>query len=124
MNKKARRELAEEIRAQFSAYIIGGKDGALAAANERAHALLRATRIGEPLVLVLRAPDILDSLRRVLANGKAEPVLWSERVPVERLFDVCVAPLPAATGEIGAALLTLRDLTEAKRVERMRVDFV
>src|SRR5208282_5699788 len=44
--------------------------------------------------------------------------------PVERLFDVCVAPLPAETGEVGAALLTLRDLTEARRVERMRVDFI
>ena len=81
-------------------------------------------KIGEPLVLALRAPDVLDSLRRVMATGKAETVLWSERVPVERLFDVCVAPLPAATGEIGAALLTLRDLTEARRVERMRVDFI
>ena len=103
MNQKAKRELDREIRSQFCANLIGampepaiivGSDGRLSAANEPAHALLPAMRIGEPLVLVLRAPDILDSLRRVLANGKAETVLWSERVPVERLFDVCVAPLP------------------------------
>ena len=97
---------------------------AMTAANEPAAALLPALKIGEPLVLALRAPDVLDALRRVMAGGGAETVLWSERVPVERLFDVCVAPLTAETGEAGAALLTLRDLTEARRVERMRVDFI
>jgi two-component system, OmpR family, phosphate regulon sensor histidine kinase PhoR len=133
MNKKARRELDRELRSQFCANLIGampepaiviGGDGRLAAANDPARALLPALKIGEPLVLALRAPDVIDSLRRVMAGGKSETVLWSERVPVERLFDVCVAPLPAETGEVGAALLTLRDLTEARRVERMRVDFI
>jgi two-component system phosphate regulon sensor histidine kinase PhoR len=133
MNQKARRELDEEIRSRFCANLIGampepaiviGPDGRLAAANDPALALLPALKIGEPLVLALRAPDVLDSLRRVMAGGKAEAVLWSERVPVERLFDVCVAPLATEAGEIRAALLTLRDLTEARRVERMRVDFI
>jgi two-component system phosphate regulon sensor histidine kinase PhoR len=45
-------------------------------------------------------------------------------VPVERLFDVHIAPLAARGGEIGAALITLRDLTESRKVERMRVDFI
>ena len=75
------------------------RTGGWSAANEPAHALLPAIKIGEPLVLALRAPDVLDSLRRVMANGKAETVLWSERVPVERLFDVCVAPLAADTAK-------------------------
>jgi two-component system phosphate regulon sensor histidine kinase PhoR len=45
-------------------------------------------------------------------------------VPVERLFDVCVAPLAAPDGEVVATLITLRDQTEARRVERLRVDFI
>jgi two-component system phosphate regulon sensor histidine kinase PhoR len=51
-------------------------------------------------------------------------VQWSERVPVERLFDVYVAPLATADGEVVATLITLRDQTEARRVERLRVDFI
>ena len=116
--------LANLIGAMPEPAVIVGGDGRLAAADDPAHVLLPALKIGEPLVLALRAPDVLDGLRRVMASGKPETVLWSERVPVERLFDVCVAPLAAETGEIGAALLTLRDLTEARRVERMRVDFI
>src|ERR1700676_4057861 len=117
MNQKSRQELDDRIRSRFCAEMIGAMpepaivisaDGRLVAANEPARALLPAMKLGDPLVLALRAPDVLDALRRVMATGKAETVLWSERVPVERLFDVCVAPLTADTREIGAALMTLR----------------
>ena len=59
-----------------------------------------------------------------MGSGEAETVQWSERVPVERLFDVCVAPLTASDGTVVATLITLRDQTEARRVERLRVDFI
>jgi two-component system, OmpR family, phosphate regulon sensor histidine kinase PhoR len=126
-------DLEADIRSQFCADLIGampepavvvGADMRLIAANPPAHSVLTAAKIGEPLVLALRAPDVLDGLRRVLAQGVTETVAWSERVPVERLFDVNIAPLTARNGEIGAALITLRDLTEARKVERMRVDFI
>jgi two-component system, OmpR family, phosphate regulon sensor histidine kinase PhoR len=126
-------DLEADVRSQFCADLIGampepavvvGADMRLIAANAPAQAVLTAAKVGEPLVLALRAPDVLDGLRRVLAQGVTETVAWSERVPVERLFDVHIAPLTARNGEIGAALITLRDLTEARKVERMRVDFI
>jgi two-component system, OmpR family, phosphate regulon sensor histidine kinase PhoR len=126
-------DLEADVRSQFCADLIGampepavvvGADMRLLAANAPAQTILTAMKIGEPLVLALRAPDVLDGLRRVLGQGKTETVSWTERVPVERLFDVHIAPLIARNGEIGAALITLRDLTEARRVERMRVDFI
>ena len=104
--------------------LIVGPDGRVAAANKPALELLSGLKVGDPLVLALRAPDVVDAHRRVMASGEAETVQWSERVPVERLFDVCVAPLATSDGEVVATLLTLRDLTEVRRVERMRVDFI
>jgi two-component system phosphate regulon sensor histidine kinase PhoR len=93
-------------------------------ANPPARELLAALRVGEPLVLALRAPDVTDAIRRVAAGAEAERALWSERVPIERLFQVDVAPLATELGDVVAMLLTLRDLTEARRVERMRADFI
>jgi two-component system, OmpR family, phosphate regulon sensor histidine kinase PhoR len=125
--------LAEFVRSPFAAQLIGAMpepaiivsaDERAAAANEPAHKLLPGLRIGDPLVLGLRAPDVIDARRRVMASGEAETVQWSERVPVERLFDVCVAPLATSGGEVVATLITLRDQTEARRVERLRVDFI
>ena len=129
----AKRALVESLRSPVAAKLVGampqpavivGADGRSTAANKPALALLPAIRIGEPFVLALRAPDVVDALRRVMAGGEAETVLWSERVPIERLFEVCVAPLADDAGEVVATLVTLRDLTESRRVERMRVDFI
>jgi two-component system, OmpR family, phosphate regulon sensor histidine kinase PhoR len=133
MNDKEAARLADLIRSPFAAQlveampepaVIVGPDGRATAANKPARDLLPALKVGDPFVLALRAPDVLDARRRVMASGEAETVLWSERVPVERLFDVCVAPLATSPGEVVATLLTLRDLTEARRVERLRVDFI
>jgi two-component system phosphate regulon sensor histidine kinase PhoR len=93
-------------------------------ANTQAGDLLPALRIDEPLVLALRAPDVNDAIRRVAAGGEAETALWSERVPIERLFQVDVAPIATEDEDVVAILLSLRDLTESRRVERMRVDFI
>ncbi len=128
-----RRELAEHVRSPFAAKLIGAlpapalivdADGRAVAANAHALELLPALKIGEPLVRALRSPDVHDAIRRVSTTGETENSLWSERVPIERLFEVCVAPLATDGGRVVATLLTLKDLTEARRVERMRVDFI
>jgi two-component system phosphate regulon sensor histidine kinase PhoR len=128
-----RRELTALVRSPFAAKLIGAMpepallvDAELRAlsANKPAQDLLPGLRLSEPLVLSLRSPDVLDAIRRVVASGDAETALWSERVPVERLFEVSVAPLSTDAGEALAALVTLRDLTESRRVERMRADFI
>ena len=127
------RKLAELVGSPFAAKLIGAMpepavivsaDERAAAANKPALDLLPGLRIGDPFVLGLRAPDVIDARRRVMASGEAETVQWSERVPVERLFEVTVAPLATANGEVVATLITLRDQTEARRVERLRVDFI
>ena len=93
------------------------------ACNPPALAVLPQLRYGEPLARSLRSPDVLDALGRVLAGGGAEKVLWAERLPVECWFEVQLAPLRVPGFEF-AAVVSLRDLTEARRVERMRVDFI
>jgi two-component system phosphate regulon sensor histidine kinase PhoR len=133
MRDPGQRELAEQIRSPLGSKLVGAMpepaiivDASARAlvANGPAGELLPALRIGESLVLALRSPDVLDAIRRVSVSGEAETVLWSERVPIERLFEVCVAPLATDAGTVAATLLTLRDLTESRRVERMRADFI
>jgi len=112
------------VAAMPEAALIVGADGRVAVANQPALNLLSVLKLGDPLVLGLRAPDVVDAYRRVMASGEAETVQWIERVPVERMFEVSVAPLTAPDGTVEAALVTLRDLTEIRRVERLRVDFI
>ncbi len=102
--------------------LLVGPDTRLRALNAPMRALLPAARAGDPLALTLRSPDVLDAATRVLAGGPAEGVIWRERVPVERVFDAHVAPLELAEGTL--CMLTLRETTDALRVERMRSDFI
>ncbi len=98
-------------------------DERLGAMNGSMKALMPAARVGEALSLAVRSPDILDAVRRVLAGGAAEAAKWREAVPVERIFDVFVSPLvDDMSGRF--AVVTLRDLTDARRIERMRADFI
>ncbi|MBV9064682.1 MAG: two-component sensor histidine kinase [Methylobacteriaceae bacterium] len=111
------------LRALPEAALIVGSDLRLIAANPAIASLLPSLRPGELLVRGLRSPDILDAITRAFAARKPQKVQWLERVPVERLFDVYIAPVEI-TGLPRIVMLTLRDLTEIRRVERMRVDFV
>ncbi|QGM96936.1 ATP-binding protein [Methylocystis parvus] len=103
-------------------FVIDAETHALAF-NGAARALAPTLRIGEPLSRSLRSPDMLDAAMRVLAGGKAEKASWVERLPLERWFEAHIAPIHFAGYET-AAMISMRDLTEAHRVERMRVDFV
>jgi two-component system phosphate regulon sensor histidine kinase PhoR len=102
--------------------LLVGPDTRLRAMNAPMRALLPAARAGDPLALTLRSPDVLDAANRVLEGAAAEGVVWRERVPVERVFDAYVAPLTVAGDRF--VVLTLRETTEALRVERMRSDFI
>ncbi|MEA2840151.1 MAG: two-component system, OmpR family, phosphate regulon sensor histidine kinase PhoR [Methylobacteriaceae bacterium] len=111
------------LRAVPDAALIVGSDFRLVAANPAVASLLPSLRPGELLVRGLRSPDILDAITRAFGERKPQKVQWLERVPVERLFDVYIAPIDLA-GVPRMVMLTLRDLSETRRVERMRVDFV
>ena len=104
--------------------IVVSQEGVCLAINASAAALLPAMRAGAALVLGLRAPDVLDAFRRVAKGGAREKAYWSERVPQERLFEVHIAPLTSGHSIAPNLLLTLKDLTESKKLERMRSDFI
>ena len=102
--------------------VIDASDRVIAV-NAPALTLFPALRADLLLARGLRAPDVLDAIMRARVFGHPERATWLDRVPVERFFELHVA---AMEGSPGAAtmILTLCDLSEARRVERMRVDFV
>lgn len=95
------------------------------AANARARSYAPRLAQGELLAHGLRAPDLLDAVSAVAAGGKAQQAEWLEIVPVERAFEAHAAMVDGEGGE-GAAfmLLVLKDVSESRRTERMRVDFI
>ena len=115
--------LTAMVQALPQPVIVVAPDLRVVAANGPAREILPALRVGDPLAMSLRDPTVLDAARLVDSTGQSESVIWRDRVPVERIFDVAVtAFLPP--GQPRAVILTLDDLTETRRVEQMRADFI
>jgi two-component system phosphate regulon sensor histidine kinase PhoR len=96
-------------------------------ANDAARILLPILKIDQPLSFALRAPDLLQGVDTVLRTGRPVWVEYHERVPMDRTFDVQISAMDnAATFGSGrrGVMLFFRDLTAARRLEQMRVDFV
>ena len=90
-------------------------------ANRAARDLLRLHREGALLVSVLRDPAVLEAVDEALFGGVARSVDWSG--PRDRHWQAIARPLAVGEGA-PLALLLLRDETDVRRMELMRVDFL
>jgi len=78
---------------------------------------------GRPIVEVIRQSDLLEAIRTALAGSesvKSELVVGAVRA---RSFAVTAAPV-RSNGNITGAVLVLYDISELRRLERARRDFV
>jgi two-component system phosphate regulon sensor histidine kinase PhoR len=104
--------------------ILLDPSGIVLACNDGARAVAPALRRGQPAVLGLRIPTVIDAVRRAQASSMAQRVEFFERVPFDRWYEVHVSPVPSPAGTPRDLLLTFNDLTPLRRAEEMRADFV
>jgi two-component system, OmpR family, phosphate regulon sensor histidine kinase PhoR len=120
--------LVEQLIAGFpNAAIVLDRDGRVIAFNAAATGIAPALRSGEPALIALRMPDLVDAIRRAGKRGEQQRVEFFERVPLDRWFEAFVTPLRLSTGSgdtVDVLLMTFNDLTPLRRVEEMRADFI
>lgn len=112
-------------------FLVDGR-GITRYVNTVARGRYATVRPGDPVSFSLRAPSLLEAFDRARTHGTAERIEWAEKVPTESWFEASIAPihLPSANGATSSGgepdflLVTIRDLTEQRRLERMRTDFV
>jgi two-component system phosphate regulon sensor histidine kinase PhoR len=102
------------------------RNGRVLTLNERARSLAPALRQGEPVSLALRMPELIEAINRAYASGDEQRVEYSERVPLDRWFEMIVKPVrrEPKLNKPDLVLMTFHDLTPLRRVEEMRADFV
>ena len=108
------------------AAIVLDRDGRVIAFNGQAGSIAPAMNRGEPALISLRMPELVDAIRRAGKRREPQRVEFFERVPTDRWFEAFVTPVKLPGAERGAdiVLLTFNDLTPLRRVEEMRADFV
>ncbi|MDQ7813588.1 ATP-binding protein [Brevundimonas sp.] len=92
-------------------------------ANAAARDLLRISREGALLVSALREPAVLEAVDEALFGGVARTTDYAGVGAQTRHWRALTRPLAPADGR-SLALVVLRDETDVRRMELMRVDFL
>jgi two-component system phosphate regulon sensor histidine kinase PhoR len=91
--------------------------------NPGAARVFPALARGQPLGYAVRSPDVGAAVQRVVSGEASAEVEITERVPVERAYEVRVEAARDGGTEPDVVVF-FRDVTSARRLERMRADFV
>ena len=92
-------------------------------ANAAANQLLGMRLVDRDLAAALRHPAVLAAADAVLRGEPSRVAEFDVTTPVERHLSARLASLSPHTAEGAVAVLTLHDLTAAKRSEQLRADF-
>ena len=92
-------------------------------ANAAARDLLKIPREGTLLVSAVRDPAVLEAVDEALFGGIARSTDYAGVGARTRHWRALTRPLPRADGQ-AQALVVLRDETDVRRTEMMRVDFL
>ncbi len=119
--------LAALVRALPEAAMLLDPRGTVLVANQQASSTVASVRVGDPVSFAVRVPEVLEAVRLASADGESRRVEFVERVPIDRWLQAVIVPIRFGAGDRrqpDATLLTFRDLTQQRRVEQMRVDFI
>lgn len=96
--------------------------------NSAASALVGSAATGKHITTLLRSAPLTAAIEDVLQGAAACSVEFRQPVPVERTYRAFVAPVMSDRLPVGLeqrfVVVLLHDLTDARRLETMRVDFV
>ncbi len=102
--------------------IIFDTSGSAVHANEAAHNAFGAIQPGMSLLMKFRAPEMQVLVERVRSGAAASEVVdYAERVPIERVYRVTASAIGRGTGLF---VIVFKDQSEARRIDRMRADFI
>jgi len=128
LEQKLDPRLAALVEAYPEPTLLLSRAGIVLCGNRSAETMLGRARIGSPVSLTLRAPDVIEAVREAGISGTSRLVAFNLRVPVERSFEAHILPIrfdrDAKSGAPDLVMLVFRDLTQAMRVDQMRADFV
>jgi two-component system, OmpR family, phosphate regulon sensor histidine kinase PhoR len=117
-----------EVKSAFAgfdspAYLLDPKANVIYQNPSARHAF-GAIETGQHISARIRLPAIIDMIREAIASGRNGQTEYSETLPTENVYQVRMIPARDAQGAIGFYVLIFRDISESRRIDRMRSDFV
>ena len=115
---------ADVVRRLPDPAIMTDHTGRIVAANDILEHVFGVAEVRKHLASVIRAPQVLGALDLALAGKGSQRVEFQIMGTPEQNFEAYVSPIEGDDRVVRGAMIVLRDLTKAQRVEQMRADFV
>jgi two-component system phosphate regulon sensor histidine kinase PhoR len=119
-------QLKAILESMVEGIIVTDKSGHIISLNptvEKIFNILKQDAEGKLFLEIIRNNDIADIINYVLKNGKFKSCEISLVWPVQRYLEINATPI-FGNGSISGCLLVIHDITEIRRLETMRRDFV
>ncbi len=107
--------------------MVLSEDASVLFQNRAAEKAFGEVVLGSHISARLRSPGVLDMVRETIATNAPNQIEHSERLPSERVYIVRSAPVEFKDDEGHNErfyILSFRDISEVRRIDRMRSDFV
>jgi two-component system, OmpR family, phosphate regulon sensor histidine kinase PhoR len=92
--------------------------------NSAAQSYFPGVTVGGPIAFTLRNPTLLNAIEAARAQG-TQQVELHQSIPTETWYRTTIAPLgELVEGSEGILVITLQSLTESRRLDSLRTDFV
>ncbi|MGE5506906.1 MAG: two-component system histidine kinase PnpS [Chitinophagales bacterium] len=124
---RQRREVEAVLRSLSEVVIATDPAGRIVlfnAAAERAFAVEEAQALGQPVLAVARLSGLAEGFADVLSGRPAEVREIAMLTPEARVYEAHLAPVLRPEGGVGGAVAVLHDVTDLRRLEQMRSEFV
>ncbi|WP_203425526.1 phosphate regulon sensor histidine kinase PhoR [Sinorhizobium sp. BG8] len=120
-------EIATVLDALDMPALLVTSDETVKLQNRAAEALFGIIPRDSDLAGRIRSPGILDMVREAISSVQPREIEHAERLPSESVYIVRVTPVRAPTApdeKPRLFLIVFRDVSHARRIDRMRSDFV
>jgi two-component system phosphate regulon sensor histidine kinase PhoR len=129
--RAAQRRLEDLLGGMIEGVLVIDASGRVLLINSQAQMLLdlpdEELPLGKPLIELTRHPDLHQLVRQVMMGGGAQrPFMRDLQLGggAPLMLQVTATPLPATHGEPRSFILVFHDVSDMKRLERIRRDFV
>jgi two-component system phosphate regulon sensor histidine kinase PhoR len=125
-DKDPLKDISAAVAALDVPLLVLDADASVLYQNTPSAQLFGVLPLGVHISARMRSPAVLDMVRETLATGRPNQMEHAERLPSQQVYLVRIAlidmPLPASGRQL--YLLSFRDISELRRLDRMRSDFV
>ncbi len=124
---KGKTQLESLLSSIVSGIILLDKEGKIQLTNPAAEAIISFSSdevIGKSHLSLLRNYELSTKVERVYKTGKPERLEMVLTLPYEIILEVYLGPVVDLQGEVSGLVLVFHDITELRRLEKVRSEFI